>query len=115
MVAAGRALEVRLLEFDQNWNRTLFAEWTNGIPGTLSETESQVLLELTRIDLERNWSDGNRTTVEDYLAKLPQLGDPDSVPAELLLAEFEARKFAGEDEPFAELARRFPHTSRSTP
>src|SRR5262249_36767205 len=66
------------------------------------------LVELVKIDLERHWQAGRRVTVESYLGDYPELGTPDSVPADLLQAELEARQRHGADATLGAFVVRFP-------
>jgi serine/threonine protein kinase len=63
---------------------------------------------LVKADLVRKWRSGNPFRLEDYLDTLPELGTRDTIPAELILAEYEERCRCGELVEFEEYAARFP-------
>jgi hypothetical protein len=63
---------------------------------------------MVKIDLERRWMRGQRAGLEVYVKALPELGTPDHLPADLLLAEYEARQQCGAPADLAGFARRFP-------
>jgi hypothetical protein len=46
---------------------------------------------MVKIDLERRWQRGERAGLVDYLRDYPQLGTPQTVPAELVQAAFHIR------------------------
>ena len=54
-----------------------------------------VLVELVKADLVRKWSSGQAVSLEFYLEVLPELGTRDTIPAELILAEYEERCRSG--------------------
>ena len=84
---------------------------------TLSFHESQsgntprlsVLVELVKSDLVRRWNSGQAVSLEFYLETLPELGTRDTIPAELILAEYEERCRHGVPADLAEYTARFPH------
>ncbi len=71
------------------------------------------LFELVKADLERKWRSGHPVSLESYLEILPELGTRDSIPAELILAEYEERRRGGEPMEFAEFANRFPRQAET--
>jgi HEAT repeat protein len=99
-------LEGWLADFDLTWAATRLSERAGALPpGPLREA---ALVEMVKIDLERRWQRGERPAVEDYLRAFPELGTPDTVAADLLLAECEVRQQCGEPPDAARLAQRFP-------
>lgn len=69
-----------------------------------------VLIELIKVDLEyRHNSDGAILRLEDYLAEIPELGEPDGIPAELIYEEYHVRRNAGDDVDVADCLARFPN------
>jgi WD40 repeat protein len=100
-------LEAWLAEFDQSWNEGRLAERVRELPAT-GPLRFAALVEMVKIDLERCWQRGHPTSVEAYLHLYPELGAPDTVAADLVLAEYEARQQAGAAVAPAELAARFP-------
>jgi serine/threonine protein kinase len=78
------------------------------LPPARGALRTTLLVALVRIDLLRRWRGGSRPTVESYLKAIPELGTADSVSADLVAAEFEARRQAGSPCDPTEVARRFP-------
>jgi hypothetical protein len=62
-------------------------------PGPLRQA---ALVEMVKIDLERRWQRSERPKIEDYLRAFPELGEPNTVAADLRLAEAEVRQQFGE-------------------
>src|SRR5207248_1376078 len=62
-----------------------------GHPGYL-----RVLVELIRVDLEYNWSDGRRRRAADYLAQFPELTAWPDLVGEVAYEEYRQRLEAGE-------------------
>src|SRR3954454_9856134 len=68
----------------------------------------QALAELVKADPRRQWRAGHPVSLESYLESLPELGTRDTIPVELILAEYEERLRAGVPAELAEYAARFP-------
>jgi serine/threonine protein kinase len=66
------------------------------------------LIELVKADIRQQWQQGRQVGLESYLSFFPELGPPETIPAELVLAECEARRRAGAPAETIELERRFP-------
>jgi serine/threonine protein kinase len=70
------------------------------------------LCELIKTDLEirirRLTCNGEHVQLEDYLQKYPALGSADSLPADLLYAEYRARQLYGDQPALSTYQRRFP-------
>ena len=103
-----QVLEGWLVEFDLSWDEGRLAQWVHRLPPRGDRLRRPALIEMLKIDLERRWQRGQRAGVEAYLKALPELGPPDHLPADLLLAEYEARRQCGASADLAEFARRFP-------
>ena len=89
---------------------------TNHLPESSSSGSTlrlPALFELVKADLERKWRSGHPVSLESYLEILPELGTRDSIPAELILAEYEERRRSGEPAEFAEFANRFPRQAET--
>ncbi len=67
-----------------------------------------MLVELVKSDLVRKWNSGQAVSLEFYLETLPELGTRDTIPAELILVEYEERCRCGEPVDLAEYEVRFP-------
>jgi serine/threonine protein kinase/WD40 repeat protein len=99
-------LEDWLVEFERTWDEGRLGARVGELPpGPL---RFPALVELVKIDLERNWQRGNPLTVESYLARYPELGTPETVPADLLQVEYEARRQSGSAADLSDFAGRFP-------
>jgi predicted Ser/Thr protein kinase len=102
-------LETWLVEFDLSWDESRLAQWVHKLPARGDCLRRPALIEMVKIDLEHRWQRGQRAVVEGYLKALPELGAPDRLPADLILAEYEARQHCGAPADLAEFARRFPN------
>jgi hypothetical protein len=101
-------LESWLIEFDQSWDEHRLALWVRKLPARGDRLRRPALLEMVKIDLEHRWQRGRGARLEAYVKALPELGTPDSLPADLILAEYEARQHCGAPANLAEFAQRFP-------
>jgi hypothetical protein len=101
-------LETWLVEFDLSWDENRLGLWVHRLPPRGDRLRRPALIEMLKIDLERRWQRGQRVSLENYLSVLPELGAPDRLPADLVLAEFEARQQCGSPADLAEFAQRFP-------
>jgi serine/threonine protein kinase len=89
-------LEAWLAEFEEAWDEHLLAARVGRLPPPGQPLRLVALIELVKIDLERNWQRGRRLGLADYLARYPELGPADAVPADLRQAEEEVRRQYGE-------------------
>src|SRR5260370_691402 len=103
-----QALETWLVEFDLSWDEGRLASWVRRLPPRGDCLRRPALVEMVKIDLERRWQRGQRAKLEAYASALPELGTPDRLPADVLLAEYEARHQCGATADLADFARRFP-------
>jgi hypothetical protein len=103
-----QVLETWLVEFDQSWDEDRLASWVRRLPPREDCLRRPALVEMIKIDLERRWQRSQRANLEAYVKALPELGAVDRLPADLLLAEYEARQQSGAPADLAEFARRFP-------
>jgi predicted Ser/Thr protein kinase len=101
-------LESWLVEFDLSWDEGRLASWVRRLPPRGDGLRRPALTEMVKIDLERRWQRGQRARLEGYLKVLPELGPPDRLPADLILAEYQARQQCGAPADLAEFTRRFP-------
>jgi hypothetical protein len=101
-------IEAWLLEFDLSWDEDRLAKSVRQLPPCGDGLRRPALIEMIKIDLERRWQRGQRANLEAYVKALPELAAPDPVPADLVLAEYEARELSGTPADLAEFARRFP-------
>jgi serine/threonine protein kinase len=106
-LADRNAIEAWLLEFDRGWHEGLLAVAAHDIP--LGHTlRRAALVEMVKVDLERQWQLGRQIALETYLQLHPELGSADDLPVDLIAAEYAVRHRAGSPPGWTELARRFP-------
>jgi serine/threonine protein kinase len=103
-----QALSSWLVESGQSSDEHRLAARMLELPPSESSAYLPALIEMIKSDLQQQWQWGRQKLVESYLEVLPELGSPDAIPLELILAEFEARRRSGSPAAFAELAARFP-------
>jgi hypothetical protein len=101
-------VESWLNEFDGAWCESALAEHVRRLPPPGQPLRLPALIEMVKIDLERQWQLGRRPRAEDYAAAYPELGAGGGVPAELLQAKFEVGHQFGAPVSLTELGRRFP-------
>jgi tetratricopeptide (TPR) repeat protein len=87
-----QVLDIWIADFRRSWREGLLAERVAVLPPPGSPLRRVALLTMIRIDLEQRWRQGRPTGVEVYLGQYPELGTVDTVPVELILAEYEARR-----------------------
>ena len=100
-------LEQGMVVFRQNWTETLMAETLGQMPAD-EPLRYPSLVEMTKADLHERWKQGQRVTLEEYLKSYAELGSVHTVGVDLIRAEYEARKAAGDRVEVGEYARRFP-------
>jgi len=103
-----QVLESWLVEFDQHWDEGLLAGRARQIPPG-SPWRAPALAEMVKIDLERHWQRGHQVGLESYLERFPEIGRPEDVPADLILAEYEVRRQFGAPAALDDYFGRFPH------
>jgi serine/threonine protein kinase/WD40 repeat protein len=101
------AVEGLLMAFEQSWDAGALTAFVARLPPT-GAVRFAALVEAVKVDLERSWQAGRRPEVEDYVRTFPELGPAAEAPTDLLQAEFEARRAAGDTLPLSALASRFP-------
>src|SRR4051812_7725952 len=84
-------IESWLVRFEQSWDESKLPSRTRDLPAD-ARLRRALLAEMVKIDLERQWQLDLRPCLEDYLRDYPELGTADSVPADLLQAEYEVRQ-----------------------
>jgi hypothetical protein len=103
-----QSLEAWLVDFELAWGKRPLKEWVGRLPAADVSWRRAALVEMVRIDLERRWQRGRPTCLEAYVQAVPELGAPAALPADLVLAEYEARRDSGAPADLAEFAKRFP-------
>jgi formylglycine-generating enzyme required for sulfatase activity/predicted Ser/Thr protein kinase len=108
--AEGRRAVIQrwLDEFETDWNADRLKRIAARLPPADDPLRLEILHELVKLDLPRQWRAGRRVVLESYLEAFPELGGVDDLPPELVLAEFSAREEFGEATSWSEMARRFP-------
>ncbi len=100
-------VESWLVEFDLRW-------YTDQLPARVRQLPADgplrlsALTEMVKIDIERQWQQGHRVVIEDYLRTFPELGPLDGPPLDLVETEVEVRIQFGDRPGEAELCDRFP-------
>jgi serine/threonine protein kinase len=101
------ALQTWLSEFEAGWDGGRLAARAAELPPQGHPMRLPLLVGMVNIDLRRRWRRGERVSVESYLQTYPELGTPQTVPLDLLHAEYEARLECGAPADLSEFARRF--------
>src|SRR5581483_7762403 len=102
-------VESWLEEFARTWNDQALGARVKQLPPSGSAVRLPALIGLVQIDLERQWQNGRRPTVEGFLHFYPELGTRDALPVELIHAEYRARQKYGGGANLADFRRRFPN------
>ena len=101
-------IEAWLVAFDTAWQEDTLAVWLTTRLPKKHPLRPLALAEMVAIDLEHHWQRGNRLTLEAYLEQYPELGSTETVPAELILAEYQVRQQFGATAEPNDFGRRFP-------
>src|SRR5262245_49323012 len=94
-------------EFEQGWSDGALARAATELPAA-GPVRRLALGRMVKIDLRLSWQAGRKRALEDYLREYPELGTPQNVAIDLIQAEIQARRQAGEPVSFADLSARFP-------
>jgi serine/threonine protein kinase/tetratricopeptide (TPR) repeat protein len=96
-----------LRQFEQGWDDGALARAARTVPFTGSLRRA-ALAGMVKVDLQRRWQQGRAKPLEAYLTEHPELGTPETVALDLIQAEMQVRRQAGEAVSWADLAGRFP-------
>jgi hypothetical protein len=96
-----------LAEFERTWDEGRLAASVRQLPAD-GPLRRLALVGMVKIDLEQQWRRGRRPVIEAYLHFYPELGPRDTVPPDLIHAEYDARRRAGAPAELSSFARRFP-------
>jgi hypothetical protein len=96
-----------LTDFASSWDENRLAARAAELPAAGDPGRLALLSGMVRIDLRRRWLRGERVALESYLSRYPELGTPQTVPLELVRAEYDARLECGVPAELVEFARRF--------
>ncbi|MGZ3356521.1 MAG: hypothetical protein ACXVBO_16900, partial [Isosphaeraceae bacterium] len=77
-----------------------------------SQASPSSLIEMVKRDLSQQWEQGRQVNVEAYLEALPELGTPETISIDLILAEYEARVRSGAMADAAQFEARFPNQAK---
>jgi uncharacterized protein (TIGR03067 family) len=105
-------VESWLVRFERTWHEGELPSQVRELPADPS-LRQPLLLEMVKIDLERQWQRQRRPLLEDYLRDYPELGTVDSVPADLIQAEYEIRQQFDHTADLADYVRRFPRQAEA--
>ena len=94
--------------FHEAWQKGEPADLGPFLPPPGDPLRPLVLQELVVIDLEMHWRRGQARELEQYLAKYPELGPADALPAGLVFNEYHARHRVGDRPPLDAYRQRFP-------
>ncbi|VTT99219.1 serine threonine protein kinase : Putative serine/threonine protein kinase OS=Gemmata sp. Wa1-1 PE=3 SV=1: Pkinase: FGE-sulfatase [Gemmataceae bacterium] len=101
-------LSARADEFHAALANGAVTDWDKYVAGVPERARRAVLAELVIIDLGFRWPRGERPRVEEYVARFPELGPIDRVPAAVVLEEHRCRVKAGEPADPNGFRARFP-------
>jgi serine/threonine protein kinase len=103
-----QVLESWLMAFDHQWDEQRLVAHLAKLPPPGDPLRRPALIEMVKIDLERHWQRGQPVRLESYLKSLPELGTRDTVPADLIQAEWDVRRQFGATAELADFQNRFP-------
>ncbi|AMV24829.1 Serine/threonine-protein kinase PrkC [Gemmata sp. SH-PL17] len=101
-------ITARSEEFQRALGREEAADWEPFLAGLVGDARRLLLTDLVTRDLGHRWAKGEQPKIEEYLARYPELGPADQVPAALILEEFRCRIRAGFVPAPTEYRDRFP-------
>ena len=100
-------LDAWVAEFDRTWNDTTFEARAGQLPPDAAWRLAG-LAEMTRIDIDRQWTGGREVRVESYLDRFPELRPVDDAVVGLILAEIEVCRRVGAPADLESYLGRFP-------
>lgn len=83
-------------------------DWEPFLKGVTGPARLSLLVGLIVIDLGHRWGTGERPTVEDYVARYPELRDSEPSLAALVIEEFRCRRQVGDPSDTTQYRERFP-------
>ncbi len=106
-----QVIEAWLVEFELAWDPDLLKSRVSGLDQVPLEKWLRLpaLIEMIKIDLERQWRHGRQISLDSYLHSYPELGGPDQVDAELIVAEYRVRHQFGAGVDLHTYATRYPN------
>jgi formylglycine-generating enzyme required for sulfatase activity len=103
-----RQIERLLEEFRGEWDEARLVREVDRLPPLGSSLRAVAIVELVKIDLDRQWRRGRGVRLEGYLSRFPELGTSDSVDERLVKAECDVLSDLGLAIDWQQVARRFP-------
>ncbi len=104
-----KVLQTWVEEFARLWDVGRLANVARFLPSaSRGPLRLALLVESIKIDLRRQWERGTRLSAESYLKLYPELGTAETLAAEIVQAEFDARQQFGPACTWEEMALRFP-------
>lgn len=88
-------LETAVLDFDLGWHPGRWVEFVRGLPTADPLWRRRVVVEATKVDLERSYRAGRRPGLAEYAAVCPELADDPALAAELQAAVAELERRSG--------------------
>ncbi len=101
-------LEAWRIDFERSWHEKLLRTRARDLANLEEPLRLPALVEMVKIDLERQWQKSRPAKLEGYLSNYPELGTPDTVAPDLIRAEFEVRQQFGGSADLADFGKRFP-------
>src|SRR5512135_754372 len=101
------------VECGRSWDGRRLAARMHELPPSESAARLPALIEMVKGDIQQQWQEGRQVGLETYLRFLPELGSPDTIPTDLILAEYEARRRSGAPAELDEFERRFPRQAEA--
>lgn len=101
------------MECGRSWDGRRLAARMHELPPSESAARLPALIEMVKGDIQQQWQEGRQVGLETYLMFLPELGSPDTIPTDLILAEYEARRRSGAPAELDEFERRFPRQAEA--
>src|SRR5207253_7818467 len=83
-------------------------ELADFLPPKDDSLRAVALVELIKVDLELRWRRKQGQTLEDYLKRFPELGDPASLSPSLIFEEYRVRHQFGDKPALPAYQARFP-------
>ena len=103
-----RTLDALLAELNRSWDERRLTGLVRRLPAG-GPLRRAALCELVKADLERRWQGGRKVLLDAYLKPYPELGTTETLPADLVWAEFRLRRRFGSRADLADYQRRFPN------
>lgn len=104
-------LEAVLIEFDSGWHERKLQEFAMTLPPPGDPLRAAAIIEMIKIDLERQWQRGGSVRLAEYFLRFPELRSMSAPPVELILAEYDARRQANDSASLDEYCALYPEVA----